>query len=773
MRTLVLLLIVCCFSAYSFADVVLVNNNGLVNAAIYLGANPSDHAKLAATELQSYLEKISGAKLEILTTPPAGNSRCILVGQDAAAAEAAKLGVKIPSGVSGSLDDEGYVIAAQGNVLLLAGNETEPYQGTEYAVADFLESLGCRWYFPGEFGEVTPKIANITVKPGVRVVRPDFRVRDVWYSGHLVSTTENWNDFIAWKRHNRLTRAGFWTQGEIYFQNPTDDSAYKLLPKDVYYDAHPEYYALRTDGTRDPNFLCVSNPDAVQASADTVIKYFKDNPQAHSFAFSPPDAPVLCHCPDCLKAMNLNGFGGEGNGNISDPWFNFAIKLADMVGKVYPDKYIITMSYYNRCRPPEGSYGQRKNLLIQYAFIQECGNHTFETANCPTRDVFAGILTGWSKLASGLVAYDYDPHDWNHSQKPFWRSQGVAADMRFAKKIGGWGYSDEGMMAWLVTGLNYYVRGKLAWDLNQDVTALENDFFSNFFGPASAPMKSYYTGIEKALADTPLHITSSYTYDDVFAVLDAKVMDDARKQLADAAALAKTEPYATRVAAFRGHFKRLDSARKALDDAANGRFADAIDSAQGMLDAVKEVNDPMLLQDAGPWGGSCSGQAMLDFTKELAAMTDGTNGNLLAVLPETAYARTDPGKIGVVHKWYLSDAPFGGKPLSTKTSWYNQGFITPEGERYNGVAWYRTRVKLAATPAEKVTVLMPYVKGQEVWMWVNGKFVGYATRADKETTWNRSGLRIPAAGLFHQGDNLVVFRVNGSGGFVLPPVIIE
>jgi len=33
---------------------------------------------------------------------------------------------------------------------VLAGNNDGPYHGTEYAVYDFLRSLGIRWYMPGE-----------------------------------------------------------------------------------------------------------------------------------------------------------------------------------------------------------------------------------------------------------------------------------------------------------------------------------------------------------------------------------------------------------------------------------------------------------------------------------------------------------------------------------------------------------------------------------------------------------------------------------------------
>src|SRR3990172_3667300 len=118
--------------------------------------------------------------------PCAGGGE-VRVGQWAAREAAAAMGLAVPSGQTHRFDEEGYVVAARGDTLILAGNETEPYEGTYFAVYDFLDSLGCRWYFPGEFGEVLPRLATVAVKPGRRAVRPELRVRDTWYSGHLPS----------------------------------------------------------------------------------------------------------------------------------------------------------------------------------------------------------------------------------------------------------------------------------------------------------------------------------------------------------------------------------------------------------------------------------------------------------------------------------------------------------------------------------------------------------------------------------------------------------
>src|SRR5262249_14163762 len=103
----------------------------------------------AARDLQVYIDKITGAKLPIVGDDALPTGTVIFVGRSA---QTKPLDAKIPSGLTSKRDEEGYLIVARGNQLLLAGNEAEPYHGTEYAVAAFLHHQGVRWYMPGDFG---------------------------------------------------------------------------------------------------------------------------------------------------------------------------------------------------------------------------------------------------------------------------------------------------------------------------------------------------------------------------------------------------------------------------------------------------------------------------------------------------------------------------------------------------------------------------------------------------------------------------------------------
>jgi hypothetical protein len=53
--------------------------------------------------------------------------------------------------------------------------------GTLNAVHEFLRGLGVRWYAPGELGEVVPRRADIPLPGDNRVVRPDFAARNLRY----------------------------------------------------------------------------------------------------------------------------------------------------------------------------------------------------------------------------------------------------------------------------------------------------------------------------------------------------------------------------------------------------------------------------------------------------------------------------------------------------------------------------------------------------------------------------------------------------------------
>src|SRR5574340_750360 len=271
----------------SGSELVLVRD-GKPLAAIVTAARPTENARVAAAELQTYLAKITGAKLPIAfdDAPPQGT--LILVGRSAFTDRIP--GLEIPSGKTKNLREEGFVVWADAERLVLAGNDVEPYYGTRYAMAEFLHRLGVRWFLPGELGEVVPKTATVSVGPLRVVERPDFPLRNFW---------EHSRDRMAeeceqWKIHNKMNPRAT----EAAFGVPGDSSVQGYLPKDQF-AAHPDWFALQRDGTRTNSHPCTTSEGMIQHFVERI----KADARAGKTisAFAPDDGLPRCWCPRCEK----------------------------------------------------------------------------------------------------------------------------------------------------------------------------------------------------------------------------------------------------------------------------------------------------------------------------------------------------------------------------------------------------------------------------------------------------------------------------------------
>lgn len=197
---------------FALADDGYIVHEGKARAEIVIAEDSARSTRLAALELQTYVEKISGAKLNVVTSPGDDLPVKVFVGPGA---QLRKLGV-----TAEGLEHGAYRIVSGENWLGLIGDDTDfvprepwarnnsqrganlqavwekasglPYgvpnggmyknrdlmpeeiakhdreylwgfdeRGSLNAVCGFLRSLGVRWYLPGELGEVVPKIKSI------------------------------------------------------------------------------------------------------------------------------------------------------------------------------------------------------------------------------------------------------------------------------------------------------------------------------------------------------------------------------------------------------------------------------------------------------------------------------------------------------------------------------------------------------------------------------------------------------------------------------------
>lgn len=674
---------------------------------------------------------MSGARIEIQTEDKPVAGAAIYVGDARAISDA---GIQVPSGFTHQMNEEGYVITTIPGGILLAGNEDGPYHGTLYAVYDLLARLGCRWYFPGMYGEVIPKRETIAIEPINVTERPDFRFRNIWYSGWMPVNDEQSRQFAVWRERNRMNSL-------TGLSLPGDGSITRLAPAEKYFESNPNIFAVNEKGERVKDMLCLSEPESVTIAVKTITEEFRTNPDLWTFGFAPPDGHPRCHCPRCTAAEP--GFTGKGFGepSLSDTWFLFANAVAREVYKEFPDRWLWTNGYANRVRPPEGVGPLSPNLGIQSAMIDSCTLHQIDDPHCWQRQVYKTVLDRWTRDLGCVFIYDYDPGK-SLENLPYPNLHTLSNDMRYYKDRGVWGFWTEGNNNWMVTHLNYYVRSKLMWDIEADVKALVRDYCENFYGDAAHPIEQYIWTLERAVEDTHVHTTWGRLIP-WHVVLPPSTMQALDSLIARAIGRTKEADDVTRT-----HVRVLELTHNHTrafltmeECAAGGDFAGAVANADKMKSIRDEAAtiDPALLPHTPDWCKDHRGT--LEWFREtyqaLADQCGGAKGDLVAMFPSQWEFKTDPREMGTLEQWYTPGN--GGEWDSISDTVYSdvQGYQDDVGWPAATRAWYRGAVDVPASAVDKplrLTIGGVYSAG--IWIWLNGMMIDHRTRQDSGTPFD-------------------------------------
>ncbi|MCC6446267.1 MAG: DUF4838 domain-containing protein [Armatimonadetes bacterium] len=697
------------------ADVVLVKD-GQAQSRIVLADRPSEQARQAAQVLQEYIERISGAKLAVVSEKEAAPGSRIFIGQSDAVRA---MGLKAPSGFTREMNEEGFILKTVGSDLVMAGNEDRHYRGTIYAVYDFLDRLGCRWFFPGEYGEVVPKKATLSVGRLDVESRPSFRFRNIWYSGWMPAGPEDQAKLAKWYDCNKAHALSG-------LSLPGDGTVIRLAPPEKYYDSLPQIYALESDGSRSREMLCLSEPETVAVAVKTVTEAFRSDPAMLTFGFGPPDGHPLCHCDRCQKG--LLGFTGKGLGepSLSDLWFKFVNAVAKEVKKEFPDRWILTNGYANRVRLPEGVGKLSDNIGIQSAVIQACTLHPTGDPKCWQRQDYEELLTQWTQEIPCVFVYDYDPGK-SLDNLPFPALHNLKRDLPFLKEKGVWGFWTEGQNAWMTTHLNYYIRARLMWDVKQNVESLVEDYCESFYGKAAGPVERYIWRLEDAVNRSPAHATwgMDVPWNTIYSPAMVRALDS---DLAAADKMADSPERRLHVRMLRLVHRHMKAYLAMEEAAAEGDFAGAVAKAGEMLAVRDEAAgiDPALIPHTPEWcrdsGFTVEGRR--NRYRDLSGRTDGSQGGLVALLPRKWEFKTDPGEDGQIYRWYLPGKGIGWKEIDTALYWQAQGYQNRRGLGYGGQAWYRTVFDVpAGAKGKPLKLAFGGIYNQGLWIWVNGLLI--------------------------------------------------
>ncbi|NQU09709.1 DUF4838 domain-containing protein, partial [bacterium] len=328
-------------------------------------------------DLALYLEKISGAKVEMLTNAAtAGDKRLPILIGDLAVQRFGPPKKRFTA-------QQGFRLVVSPRGIGLAG---ESDLATSYAIYEVLERLGCRWYLPGEWGEIVPAMKTIRLPTGDESLAPSTLCRYIWYAADAFKRRTRQGGLLLSAGH-ALEIAGYISKEQLA--------------------AHPDWQGL-IDGKRNPGRFCWANAECAAAVADGIIAKL-DKAYVPTVSLSPNDGANFCECDQC-RALDAGDIDPSmGQVSITDRYIHFCNQIAERVTKKHPDVLLGFLAYVQYTRPPVRE-NLHPNLVPQIAPITYCRAHSFLQDDCPSRPQLKLIAEGWGKKAKHVSYYNYMFH---------------------------------------------------------------------------------------------------------------------------------------------------------------------------------------------------------------------------------------------------------------------------------------------------------------------------------------------------------------------------
>lgn len=502
-------------------DNLRIAKNGKTYYHIVASKTADETVRLAADELHRWLYRCTGACVPVFSDmcPQRGPEIRIGLGvRDA--------GFYAHAGIE-DLAEEGFLIAGDGEDLYITGRTS---RGTLYGVMGFLERY-CGVRFLSSQVTHTPKIDVLDV-PTARVEEaPAFEYRDAYW-------TDAFNGAFCF--HNRLnsSKADISENqgGKLKFFN-FHHSFNDLVPKEVYFKDHPEYFSeINGERIYEKTQLCLSNPDVLRISLERVLGWIEANPNCKVFSMAQSDWPNPCACPEC-RALD------EREGGPSGSIIHFVNRIAEEVERLHPDVLIHTFAYQYTIAPPK-TLRPRDNVIVRLCNVGASFSEPMEErAKKPGGEYekdFCQYLEDWGKITKRLYVWDYVTN-FRHYLLPFPNLRALQGNIQTFKRMGVRGVFEQGNFSQggggAMAELQAYVQAKLLWNPDVDLEAEIKIFLDSFFGRGGTYIGQYLRLIHQAVEGHDLHI-----YDDPNAPYYSDELAKQALELFDQALQAEDDP---------------------------------------------------------------------------------------------------------------------------------------------------------------------------------------------------------------------------------------
>jgi len=394
-----------------------------------------------------------------------------------------------------ALKGDGFAILPEAGEFRIASRHP---RGLVYGAYALLETLGCRWHFPGPGGECLP--ARPAALPTDMILEnPETPYRSMvafWDRtgpGRPARIKENL-DFAVRARYNRfylhwptgLSAAARLAreQGHGLDIGIKLHTARELLPAALF-PAHPEWFRMQ-EGRRTPKYnLCVSSrPGLAEVSRNARVLAESVPVDITDLAYWQDDVPnAWCQCPSCA--------------GLSPSEQNLRLMRAILKGarEAHPGARLSFLAYYATVAPPESPIPS--GLFLEHAPHAACYRHHIDDPTCPknaalTRQLRRN-LTRFSPATARVFEYWLDAALFSFYRRPVRRLPLMPArmshDVDFYRGVGlseienvQWMLPREAVGSPEASHPGYALLPRLLWNPRLDMAGFLADFARSFYG---------------------------------------------------------------------------------------------------------------------------------------------------------------------------------------------------------------------------------------------------------------------------------------------------
>ena len=471
--------------------------------------------RIAAGEMTNLLSRVLGNAIPVVAAPVPGRTSIVLgdnewsrkAGIAVEAMRRDEFRIKVSDGavfIAGR-DDPRRKLGKTSYLSKEAPWQDQFEKATLFGVYAFLERYaGCRFYFPGELGTVTPRMESFSVNCGFASA-PDFTVRRYGYAdgkvqGELLADFGGSVDEFKRVNFNRLRME------TEYIPCCHGLNKFRYLAR--FGKTHPEYFSLGRDGRRDNDsgrmghvgHICYSSGIAEEIYKDVKAYLTGQPPSSRGLSawgknvngryvdVMSQDGMGECFCDACQKRYDKTL---SPNYATEFVWSN-TVAMAERLVSEGIKGTLTQMAYRPYRRPPE-TVSIPSNVMVMVA---ENGPWSFRSKE--RRDADDAEIRAWtSKLGRKVWLWTYPLKTVAFAGVPQMapRTWGKYFKFEAPHVFGAFAESESDM--WIYNYLNYYVFSRVCWDVATDVDSVVNEHHRLMFGAAEGEMKCFYDELEE------------------------------------------------------------------------------------------------------------------------------------------------------------------------------------------------------------------------------------------------------------------------------------